>query len=117
MDRVITNLDTDEKWAMEIKSPFSKAGMTVEDACKTKKVFLEKLSDGTIRLKRTHEYYIQVQGQLYVACNLDLKGIVFIVCFGEELPLFKENIIFESNRWQNEVLPKLEFFLQKGFFP
>ena len=99
MDRVITNLDTNEKWGMEIKSPFSKAGMTVEDACKTKNFFLEKLSDGTIRLKRTQDYYIQVQGQLYVAYNLDLKGIVFIVYFGEELPLFKENIIFESNRW------------------
>ena len=108
LDRVITNLDTNEMWGMEIKSPFSKAGMTVEDACKTKNFFLEKLSNGTIRLKRTHDYYIQVQGQLYVAYNLDLKGIVFIVYFGEELPLFKENIIFESNRWQNEVLPKLE---------
>ena len=102
---------------MEIKSPFSKAGMTVEDACKTKKFFLEKLSDGNIRLKRTHDYYIQVQGQLYVAYNLDLKGIVFIVYFGEELSFFKENIIFESNRWQNEVLPKLEFFNKRDFFP
>ena len=117
LDRVITNLDTNEKWGMEIKSPFSKAGVTVEDACETKRFFLEKLSDGTIRLKITHDYYIQVQQQLYVAYNLDLKGIVFIAYFGEELPLFKENIIFESNRWQNEVLPKLEFFLQKGFFP
>ena len=43
MDRVITNLDTDEKWAMEIKSPFSKARMTVEDACKTKNFSLENL--------------------------------------------------------------------------
>ena len=67
LDRVITNLDTNEKWGMEVKSPFSKAGMTVEDACKTKKFFLEKLSDGTIRLKRTHDYHIQVQRQLYVA--------------------------------------------------
>ena len=28
--------------------------------------FLEELSNGTIRLKRTHDYYIQVQGQLFV---------------------------------------------------
>ena len=64
LDRVIANLDTNEMWGMEIKSPYSKAGMTVEDACKTKNFFPEKLSDGTIRLKRTHDYYIQVQGQL-----------------------------------------------------
>ena len=43
LDRVITNLDTNKKWGMEIKSPFSKAGMTVEDACKTKNFFLENL--------------------------------------------------------------------------
>ena len=79
---------------MEIKSPFSKAGMTVEDACKTKNFFLEKLSDGTVRLKRTHYYYLQdcPLGQLYVASNLGLKGIVLIVYFGEEMPLFKEKI-------------------------
>ena len=76
-----------------------------------------RLSDGTIRLKRTHDYYIQVLGQPYVAYNLDLKGTVFIVYFGEELPLFKENIIFESNRCQNEVLPKLEFFYRDFFSP
>ena len=77
LGRIITNLDTNEKWGMEIKSPLSKAGMTVEDAWKTKKFFLEKLSDGHVRLKRNHNYYIQVQGQLYVASNLGLKGVVF----------------------------------------
>ena len=48
----------------------------------------KKASDGTVRLKRTHDYYLQVQGQLYVASNLGLKGIVFIVYSGEEMPLF-----------------------------
>ena len=62
LDRIITNLTANGKWGMEIKSPFSKAGMTVEDVCKAKNFFLEKLSDGTIRLKRTHDYYIQTQG-------------------------------------------------------
>ena len=82
---------------MEIKSPFSKAGMTVEDACKTKKIFLEKRSDGTIRLKRTHDYYIQVQGQLYVA----LKRTLSLKVTGGRMKFF----------------PNLDFFLQKGFFP
>ena len=34
---------TEEKWGMEIKSPFSKAGMTVEEACKTRHFFLLNL--------------------------------------------------------------------------
>ena len=44
IDRTITNLATKEKWGMEIKSPFSKAGMGVEDACKAKQFFFWKNS-------------------------------------------------------------------------
>ena len=67
----------------------------------------KKTSDGTVRLKRTHDYYLQVQGQLYLASNLGLKGSVLIVYFGE-MPVFKEKFTFETNWWKNEVLPKLE---------
>lgn len=35
LDRIVTMTDTAENWGMEIKSPFSKAGMTVDEACKT----------------------------------------------------------------------------------
>ena len=81
LDRIVTKLTTNEKWGMEIKSPFSKADMTVEDACKSKTFFLEKRNDGTIRLKRNHDYFIQVQGQLFSATNLALKDIIFTVYF------------------------------------
>jgi len=39
LDRIVTMTDTGEKWGMEIKYPFSKAGMTVDEACKTKTFF------------------------------------------------------------------------------
>ena len=39
LDRVVTMIDTGEKWGMEIKSPFSKAAMTVYEACKAKIFF------------------------------------------------------------------------------
>ena len=39
LDRIVTITDTNEKWGMEIKSPFSKAGMTVHEACKSKNFF------------------------------------------------------------------------------
>ena len=41
----------------------------------SKTFFLEKLSDGTIRLKRNHDYHIQVQGQFYVASDLNIESI------------------------------------------
>lgn len=53
LDRIVTNMGTNEKWGMEIKSPFSKAGMAVDEACQSKTFCLEKMSDGTIRLKKT----------------------------------------------------------------
>ena len=37
--RIITNLTANEIWAMEIKSPFSKGGMTVQDSCKANNFF------------------------------------------------------------------------------
>ena len=117
LDRIIINVATNEKWGMEIKSPLSKAGMRVEDACKIKNFFLEKLNNGTIRLKRNHDYYIQVQGQLYSASKLALKGVVFVVYFGEGMPLFKENISFDSSRWNDELLPRLEYFFKRALFP
>ena len=49
LDRLVTFLDTNEKWGMEMKSPFSKAGITVGDACKSKNLFLE-LADASIQL-------------------------------------------------------------------
>ena len=42
LDRIVTITDTDEKWGMEIKSPFSKAGMTVDEACKSKNFFFRE---------------------------------------------------------------------------
>ena len=97
LDRIVTIMDTGEKWGMEIKSPFSKAGMTVDEACKAKNFFLEKLADGSVQLKRNHNYFCQIQGQLY--CSLiPLEGIFLVVYFGENMPLFIEKIHFDNSK-------------------
>lgn len=116
LDRIVSFIDTHEKWGMEIKSPFSKAGMTVEEACKTKTFYLEKVADGSIKLKRNHDYFWQVQGQLYCS-NLSLNGIIFTVYFGENMPLFIEKIPFYSSTWYEDFLPKIDFFYRRAFFP
>ena len=115
MDRIVTNIDTNNKWGMEINSPFSKAGMNVDEACKSKKFCLRKISEDSTRLKRNHDYYIQVQGQPYCS-NFDLRGIIFLVCFGEDKPLLTENIFFDSSCW-DEYLPKIEYFFERALFP
>ena len=42
LDRIVTNMDQNSKWVMEIKSHFSKAGMDVDEACKSKTFCLNK---------------------------------------------------------------------------
>lgn len=33
------------------------------------------------------------------------------------MPLFKENISFDSSRWREELLPRLEYFFKRALFP
>ena len=116
LNRVVTMTDTGKKRGMEIKSPFSKAGMTVDEACKAKCFFLEKLANGSVQLKRNHSYFCQVQGQLYCSI-IPLEGIMFVVYFGENMPLFVEKIHFENRKWFDELLPKIDYFYGRAFFP
>lgn len=66
-DRIIFNPATAEKWALEVKAPLRKAGMTVEEACRANNFYLEKKADGNVGLKTNHDYFYQVQGQLSVS--------------------------------------------------
>ena len=68
LDRVVTMSDTGKKWGMEIKSPFSKAGMTVDEACKAKSFFLEKLANGLYNLKGTTTTFVKFK----VSCTVPL---------------------------------------------
>ena len=42
LDRIIFNPATGEKWALQVKAPLRKAGMTVEEACRANNFYLEK---------------------------------------------------------------------------
>lgn len=113
LDRVVTMIDTGKKWGMEIKPPCSKTGMTVDEACKAENFFLEKLAAGSAQLKRDHNYFCQVQSQLYRSI-IPLEGIIFVVYFGENMPLFIEKILFENSKWFDELLPKIDYFYQRA---
>ena len=89
LDTIVAITDTDEKWGMEIKFSFT---------------------------KRNHDYFCQVQGQLYCSI-MPLKGIFFVVYFGENMPLFIEKIHFESTRWHDDLLPKVDYFYRRAFLP
>jgi len=83
---------------------------------KLRTFFLEKLADGSVKLKRNQDYFCQVQGQLYCSI-MPLKGIFFVVYFGDNRHLFIENIHFENSRWFDDLLPKIDYFYRRAFFP
>ena len=42
---------------------------------------------------------------------------MFVVYFGENMPLFVEKIHFENSKWFDELLPKIDYFYGTAFFP
>ena len=68
-------------------------------------------SDGTLRLKKTHAYFYQVQGQLAV---MNLPWCDFVLWTPKELHV--ERIQADPAFWR-EVLPKLEKFYDTALLP
>ena len=69
-------------WGLaEYKNPFSVRHLTFEEACKLPSFCLEKKED-TVRLKRGHDYYFQIQCQLYCC---DRQWCDFVVRTEEEI--------------------------------
>lgn len=50
----------------EVKCPYKVANVAPIDACSDPKLCMEKTGTDTCQLKKNHEYYAQVQGQMGV---------------------------------------------------
>ncbi|XP_077867650.1 uncharacterized protein LOC144356967, partial [Saccoglossus kowalevskii] len=98
---------------LEVKCPPSFLNMSPEDAAKEKNSFLS-LNNGVIMLKRSHNYYIQVQGQMYAA---GLQWVDFVVWFGEGCNIFVQRIKFNEDLWYSYFLPALNHFYFRAFLP
>lgn len=55
---------------VEIKCPASAKGMNPEDGIISNKIKSCEIKNGQLYLKRNHNFYYQVQGQLHIACKL-----------------------------------------------
>ncbi|KAK5644984.1 hypothetical protein RI129_006284 [Pyrocoelia pectoralis] len=99
---------------LEVKCIYSARNLdTMEDVLKLKTICLEK-KDSTLRLKRNHSYYYQIQGQL----NITKKNICyFVVYINDKIDLFVEKITKDSNFWEEKMLPKLIDFYTNCIAP
>ena len=110
LDAIITDMDTDEKWGVEIKCPSSKFNQPLEDVLQDKSFYLHK-KDGIICLKENHSYYYQIQGQMF--CS-QLKRVDFVVWFGNDLPLHVQTVTFDDKFWK-KALPRIDYFYRSAF--
>ena len=98
---------------LEIKCPFSKRGLSVEEACLGKNFFLSMQDGQKPKLKHNHQYYYQIQGKMFVC---ELEWIDFVVWFGPR-KLNIERIYFDREWWFNFALPRIDYFYRRAFLP
>ena len=91
---------------LEIKCPFSKRGNTLDQASSDPDFYIEKVG-ADFFLKKTHSYYAQVQGQLALT---GLPWCDFCVYLSDSNEMCVDRIHFDSDYWENELLPKLKNF-------
>lgn len=113
LDGIVKHSDG-RRTGLECKCPLSQRGKSIEEACKCKTFYLYKDENGDIKLKRTHNYFIQIQGQLFAT---KMIYVDFVVWFGPDQDIFTERIVFDEEKWYSVYLPALDFFYKWAFIP
>ena len=81
---------------VEVKCPYCKRGSPMEDTADDPKFCLQKNSDGVLSLKTSHQYYYQVQTQLFVS---GLPYCDFVVFSGSN-NIFIQRIVPDNEFWE-----------------
>ena len=104
---------------IEIKFPFTAKDMTPIAACETLPSFPSKLVNGKPGLKKTHDYFYQVQGQLvitgaswcdyyiYTALDISIGSGISIGRIVPEKHFWKDSVEKLDKFFDNYVIPLL----------
>jgi len=97
---------------IEVKCPFAARNnpISIEDIDRFS--FLEAKPDRRIGLKRSHNYYQQIQGQLGITKRKYCHFIVFTF-----KDLYVERIEYDEDHFEREMIPKLKSFYDKTYLP
>ena len=93
----------------EIKCPYSKKDVSIDDACNDKNFFLEKVN-GKFQLKKTN-YFYQIQGCM---ATLNFSWCDFVVLTNVDLHI--ESVNFDKDLW-HKVVPELSNFYCEFLLP
>jgi len=93
---------------VEIKCPFN--GRNSKVLANKFFPFLEVKSDGNLTLKRGHNYYYQIIGQLAITKRIKCYFIVYTF-----VDLFVEEIYLDTKFFDETMLPKLRSFYENNY--
>ena len=99
---------------LEIKNPYSARELTLAEACNSRSFCLEqqqRCGDMTYKLKKKHDYYYQVQCQLYC---VDRDWCDFVLRTGRELHIER---VFRDCTWWDAQMSKLQTFYFTALLP
>lgn len=98
----------DKDHTIEVKCPYSFR----HEKISTRIPFLQLNDEGNLELKKTSNYYDQVQGQLYVAGR---KSCYFVIYTFVDLVAL--HIAIDHDYISTCLLPKLELFYHRTYLP
>lgn len=90
---------------LEVKCPYSKRDITPEEACKDPDFYCT-FENGRLNLKRSHQYFHQVQLQLYV-CSDFCSWCDFCVYTTKGCLVCRQQL---DSDWVSQCIPELEFY-------
>lgn len=98
---------------LEVKCPFACKGKSVGEAATMPK-FCCKITDGSIELKKSHEYHYQVQGMMGVTGLKWCDFVVWTNAGSTASSTHIERIYFDETFWFEEILPGLLRFYRNA---
>lgn len=105
--------DNDEEGLVEIKNLLQNNRYTIKEAITKVPNFCLQNCDGTMHLKKNHEIYFQIQGQLNI---IKKQWCDFILRRTKPYEIFIERIYRDEKLWET-MLVKLKTFYMKFILP
>ena len=91
---------------IEIKCPYTKRNLTVQDSCQDKNFFMGDSGSGP-NLKEKHHYYYQCQGIMNIIGLSWLDIIVYT-----DIDIYVQRLECDCHFWKTVMLPKLATFFE-----
>ncbi|XP_050431087.1 uncharacterized protein LOC126839710 isoform X2 [Adelges cooleyi] len=101
-----------KEYVVEVKCPFASKDTTdFAEAVKTKKITFSQTST-RLELKKNHNYYYQIQGQLHMTQRKYCYFVVYTDHWAEV-----EIITYDDSFWQDQMVQKLQQFYIECLLP